>query len=142
MSCVLDAAINAKIWYTDIGITSNEFENLVDKTGCRHGSVIDINPALEFLGLKIVEGIWDLDWVKNHLPVAVGIIDPKYYNHLVLIEKVENNILYLINSSFEFLTWEELLDHRTPKNYKPSIPISYEEGNQWDMDGVNMLKKN
>jgi len=125
-SCILDAAINAYIYHGGNNITEEEYEGLVDACGCRYGSVTRIEPALDYLGLIMFEGMWDLDWIRMNLPVALGIQDPHYGNHEILIVKVVGNNLRLINSTYEIICWDELCRLRLGENFTLSYPKSYQ----------------
>ena len=60
--CQLVTALNAYYYFTGRKVfpDSDEYEELVDLVGCRHGSAVCIKKAHELLGLEIVQS-----WTKN-----------------------------------------------------------------------------
>ena len=110
-SCQLIAAINARIILGGQDVTEVEYEALVDLVKCRHGAAIETHKAWEYLGLKVENGpveTMDLEWVRTHLPVEIGIYDPKYGFHSVLVVEVIGKNLRLINAWKEWANFQEL----------------------------------
>ena len=120
-SCQLVAAINAGIFLGMTDVSDELFEELVDLTLCRHGSCICVEAAYSVLGLEYV----DMDkrrnklkWIGEHLPVEIGYIDKKRGFHSALVVKVEDDVLYLINSSQEMMKWDSIEFMRHTHNQK------------------------
>ena len=110
-SCQLVAAINAKIFLGGTDIDKREFEELVDLTGCRHGSCIHVEKSYPILGIEYIDmdkRLNKLKWIGNNLPVEIAYRDKKKGFHSALVVKVDNDILHLVNSSQKSIKWNSI----------------------------------
>ncbi len=133
MECQLVTILNAAIYLDDMYIdpTSDEYERLVDFVGARHGSAIQINKAVEYLGL-------DYDFIpkhfnsvkkslKNKQPVEIGIWCLGYGYHSCLIVDRKGYKVKVVNFKREetnrgWIDWKELkpyIDRGTLPNVDP-----------------------
>ncbi len=94
--CELVAVANAYRYFTGTQVEDELYDELVDKTGCRHGSVINIDPAYQALDIKVKR--WWPSWsdfatecwetenqaLVDNLPLAITVRHPKYGSHYVL----------------------------------------------------------
>ena len=107
-ACQLIAAINARIFLGGKDIAEEDFERLVDETCGRIGSCIGVEKAYSELGLSFKCGPTSLRWIKRHLPVEIGIRDPKYGFHAVLITAVRGRQVRLINGWKRWVSWKTI----------------------------------
>lgn len=118
-ACQLIAAINARIYLGRQDVSDQEFERLVDLTLCRRGAALHIDLALPILGLERIEGDFSLEWIANHLPVAVSTHEIEHHGlHLVLIVGVVGEVLELVNFYRPHVTWDELQNIQPPPHLK------------------------
>ena len=97
--CQLVAAINARI-IQGSSFSEDEFEELVDMAGCRNGSALKTGMEIGFerLGITCVDGLFELEWIRDNLPIEINISDIETYDqHVVLIVGVAGNMLFVHN---------------------------------------------
>lgn len=105
-ACELIAAINARIFLGGRDIAEEYFERLVDETCGRVGACIGVEKAYPELGLSFKCGPTSLRWIKRNLPVEIGIFDPKYGFHAVLIVAVRGRQVKLVNGWQGWVSWK------------------------------------
>lgn len=95
--CSLVVALNAaySLGEKEISLNSEEYERLVDLTGARHGSCIDVTKAYEYLRLEYVDvkPEWNSIWfsMNKNLPISVGVNIKPYGLHNIVIVKIKSN---------------------------------------------------
>jgi hypothetical protein len=107
--CQLIAAINARIYLGLDDVPEEEFERLIDKARCRHGSALAVETVYGELSLAHEDGPLELEWIATHLPVQLTIFDPQLGFHATLVTGVRQPaLLQLQNASFDEIYWSEL----------------------------------
>lgn len=109
--CKLIAAINARIWLGGHDVSDSEFEELAELAICKNGPALNMSDALVRLGLVAIHGPVDpvsLEWIKGHLPVAIGYCDPQYGFHEALIIAVDEMNVSLVNAAWESQHWNNI----------------------------------
>lgn len=106
--CLLVSVWNAGRFY---GLRVPEFKSAEYKRICKKYHCINDGCDLKYmkkeanrLGMQLVDGDWNLSWIRNNLPVEVGIATKKMY-HSVLIVEVYGYKLKLANYTKNRCYW-------------------------------------
>lgn len=86
--CHLVAVVNAYSYLTGKLISEQEYEEFVDLSGCRYGTVIKIEPVLDRLGMRVEEQndlLCGLKDIEKSLPLQIVVWHPRYGFHGVLV---------------------------------------------------------
>lgn len=95
--CQLVTALNASYCLGESFISSNneEYERLVDLTGGRYGSCIDVTKAYKYLRLEYIDvkPEWNsiLFAMDKNLPISIGVYTKIHGLHNVVIVKMKHN---------------------------------------------------
>lgn len=132
MECQLITVLNAAMYLdeTYINPDSDEYERLVDLVGARHGSAIQINKAIEYMGLEYDFIPKHFNSVKkslkNNRPVEIGIWCLGYGYHSCLIVNRKADKVKVVNFTKKtnrgWIDWKELkpyIDKGTRLNIDP-----------------------
>jgi len=85
--CHLITVVNAYYYLTGNIIDDQLYDEFVDMSGCRYGSVIRIKPVLDKLGIKTEKHdilFCELNNVKKLLPLNIVVWHPIYGFHSIL----------------------------------------------------------
>lgn len=89
-------------------MSPEEYEELVDLTGCQYGTVIKIQPALDRFGLGFVkEPVWPSFMGTKDLPCEINVWHKRYGSHSILAVDLcaKTEAVRLLN--FDYLTTAE-----------------------------------
>ena len=95
--CQLITALNASYCLGESFISPNseEYERLVDLTGGRHGSCIDVTKAYKYLRLEYIDvkPEWNsiLFAMDKNLPISMGVDTKKHGLHSIIVVEFKNN---------------------------------------------------
>lgn len=95
--CSLVAALNASYCLGESFISPNskEYERLVDLTGARFGSCINVEKAYDYLRLKYIDvkPEWNSIYfaMDKNLPISISVNTDKHGLHSIVIVKMRSN---------------------------------------------------
>lgn len=102
---------------------SRQYNNICKKALCIYGAVIRKDFEIKRLGLKPINGKYNLNWIKNNLPVELSIHCHRGYHSILIIDYIKNNLIltnYAKNRLYN-IKWLNLLK----KANKKISPISW-----------------
>ena len=103
-------------------IGTKEYQTIVKDSGGIYGGCITIEEERKRLGITFVPGEYKLKWIRENLPVHLGLFTRHRGHHSVLVVKVYRNKLLLANyarGKLCWITWKKILKISKSMRVKP-----------------------